>query len=105
MSFTAYICCMGDTMILGNEGTAKLGGLGFAYKLSRVYKKEVSKDGHKFLEIILPYRSMMFSACAQVPLAVLKAPEDFMQICKELLTKILQENEILTYAVSEDHKG
>lgn len=89
---------------LGNEGTAQIGGLGFAYKISKLKKKGMARQGHKFLEIILPYRSMMFSATAQIPMTVFQEAEPFMKACKELLGQILKENPVLANTVHEDHK-
>lgn len=88
---------------LGKEGTAQLWGLGFSYKIKRHLTKGYSHASRRSFTITLPYRSMFFSATSVVPLTYLQDEEQFLSLCKTLLKKILEDNEILLEFISEEN--
>lgn len=88
---------------LGKEGTAQLQGLGFSYKINKHVTKGYSHASRRDVTISLPYRSVIFSATSSVPLSYLQDEEQFMLLCKTLLKKILEDNEILLEFISEEN--
>lgn len=85
------------------RGSNTLKGVDFSYEITRIRSKQIAPAAHRYLDIRVYYRSMVYRGVGLFREVDLKTPERFILCCHDLIRSVLKANPFLVQAL--DYEG
>lgn len=85
------------------RGSNILKGVNFSYEISRIKKKQIAPQKHRYLDVRIYYRKMVYQGIGLFREDDLKQSERFILCCHDLIRSILKANPFLVQAL--DYEG